>query len=109
MFFDEKLLKSSDFYYFEPSLYPSIKNTVEAMKSLIQEICIHSESSIAVQKSRRTLKDKIYVPKEVSGLAVFNRDLGLFLAEEIMAKEFGVMLGGEGRYKPGFAHDIVRL
>ena len=37
MFFDIKLSKSSEFYYAEPGLYPSITDIVEAMNILIQE------------------------------------------------------------------------
>ena len=44
LFFDKKLLKSSEFYYLEPGLYPSITNIVEAMNILIQERHNHSEN-----------------------------------------------------------------
>ena len=37
MFFHKKLSKSSEFYYLEPGLYPSITDIVEAMNTLIQE------------------------------------------------------------------------
>ena len=37
MFFGKKLSKSSEFYYLEPGLYPSITDTVEAMNTLVPE------------------------------------------------------------------------
>ena len=56
MFFDKKLSKSSEFYYLEPGLYPSITDIVEAMNILIQERHNHSENCIKVKVSRRTQK-----------------------------------------------------
>ena len=44
MFFDKKLSKSSEFYYLEPRLYPSITDIVETMDILIQERHNHSEN-----------------------------------------------------------------
>ena len=35
MFFDKKLSKSSEFYYLEPGLYPSVTDIVETMNILI--------------------------------------------------------------------------
>ena len=35
MVFDEKLSKSSKFYYMEPGLYPSITDIVEALNTLL--------------------------------------------------------------------------
>ena len=43
MFFDKKLSKSSEFYYLELGLHPSITDIVEAMNTLIQEKHNHSE------------------------------------------------------------------
>ena len=37
MLFDKKLSKSSEFYYLEPGLHPSMTDIVEAMNTLIQE------------------------------------------------------------------------
>ena len=64
MFFDEKLSKSSEFYYLEPELYPSITDIVEALNTLIQERRNHSENCITVKVSRRTQKVAIYLAKE---------------------------------------------
>ena len=36
-FFLKKNFKSSDFYYLEPGLYPSIRDIAEAMNTFIQE------------------------------------------------------------------------
>ena len=52
MFFDKKPSKSSEFYYVEPGLYPSITDIVEAMNTLIQERHNDSETCITVKLSR---------------------------------------------------------
>ena len=54
MFFDKKPSKSSEFYYLEPGLQPSITDIVEAMKTRIQERHNHNENCILVKVSRRT-------------------------------------------------------
>ena len=74
--FDKKNSKSSDFYYLEPGLYPSITDIVEAMNILIQERHNHSENCIEVKVSRRTQEVEIYLANEGSGLAFFSTDLG---------------------------------
>ena len=56
MFFDKILSKSSEFYYLEPGLYPSITDIVETMNILTQERYNHSENCIKVKVSRRTQK-----------------------------------------------------
>ena len=60
-FFDKKLSKSSEFYYLEPGLYPSITNIVEAMNNLIQERQNLNEKCTTVKVSRRTKKAEIYL------------------------------------------------
>ena len=108
MFFDKKLSKSSEFYYLQPSLYPSITDIVEAMNTLIQERHNHSEKCVTVKVSRRTQKVDIYLANEGSGLAFFSTDLGQIFGSNV-ANEFGVMLRGKGPQKPKFAYDIVRI
>ena len=108
MFFDKKLSKSSEFYYLEPGLYPSITDIVEAMNILIQERHNHSENCIKVKVSRKTQKVEIYLANEASGLAYFSTDLGHIFASNV-GNEFGVMLRGKGPHKPEFAYDIVRI
>ena len=56
MFFDKKLSKSSEFYYLETGLHPSITDVVEAKNILIQERQNHSENCIKIKVSRRTQK-----------------------------------------------------
>ena len=51
MFFDKKRSNSSEFYFQEPGLYPSITDIVEAMNTLIQEGHNHSENCITVKVS----------------------------------------------------------
>ena len=43
-FFDKKLSNSTELYYLEPDLYPSITDIVEAMNTLIQDRHNHSEN-----------------------------------------------------------------
>ena len=108
MSFDKKLSMSSEFYYLEPGLYPSITDIVEAMNILVQERHNHSEKCIKVKVSRRAQKVEIYPANEGSGLAFFSRDLGQIFGS-IVGNEFGVMLRGKGPHKPEFAYDIVRI
>ena len=108
VFFDTKLSQSSEFYYLEPGLYPSITDIVEAMNILIQERHNHSENCIKVELSGKTQKVEIYLANEGSGLAFFNTDLGHSFGSNV-GNEFGVMLRGKGPHKPEFAYDIVRI
>ena len=107
MFFDKKLSKSSEVYYLEPGLYPSITDNVEAMNILIQRHN-HSENCIKVNLSRRTQKVEIYLANEASGLAFFSTDMGHIFGSNV-GNEFGVMLRGKGPHKPEFAYDSVRI
>ena len=108
MFFDKKLSKSSEVYYLEPGLYPSITDIVEAMNILIQERHNHSENCIKVKVSRKTQKVEIYLANEASGLAFFSTDLGHIFGSNV-GNEFGVMLRGKGPHKREFAYDIVHI
>ena len=102
MFFDKKLSKSSEFYYLEPGLYPSITDTVEAMNILIQERHNHSENCIKVKVSRKTQKVEIYLAIEASGLALLSTDLGHIFGSNV-GKEFAVILREKRPHKPKFA------
>ena len=93
IFFDKKLSESSEFYYLQPLLYPSITDIVEAMNILIQERHNHSENCIKVKVSRRMQKVEIYFANEASGLAFFSKDLWLIFGS-IVGNGFGVMLRG---------------
>ena len=108
MFFEKKLSKSSDFYYLESGLYPSITDIVEAMNILIQERHNHSENCIKLKLSRRTQKIEIYLANETSGLVLFSSDLEHIFGSDV-GNEFGVMLRGKGPHKQEFAYDIVRI
>ena len=91
VFFDEKLSKSSEFYYLEPGLYTSFTDIVEAMNILIQERHNHSENCIKVKMSRKTQNVEIYLANEASGLAFFSTDVGHMFGSNV-GNEFGVML-----------------
>ena len=106
--FDKKLLKSSEFYYLESGLYPSITDIVEAMNILIQERHNHSENCIKDEVSRKTQKVEVYLENEASGRAFFSTDLGHLFGSKV-GNDFGVMLRGKGPHKSEFAYDIVRI
>ena len=108
MFFDKKLSMSSELYYLEPCLYPSITDIVEAMNTLIQERHNHSENSITVEVSGRAQKVEIYLANEGSGLAFFSTDLGHIFRSNVVI-EFGVMLREKGPQKPEVAYDIFSI
>ena len=108
MFSDKKLSNSSEFYFLEPGLYPSITDTVEPMNTLIQEKHNHTENSNTVKVSLRTQKVEIYLANERSGLAFFSTDLGHIFGS-IVGNEFGVMLRGKRLHKLEFAYDIVSI
>ena len=101
-FFDKKISKSSEFYYLEPGLYPSITDIVEAMNTIIQERHNHSENCVTVRVSHRTQKVEIYLANERSGLRFFSTDLGNFFGSNV-GTEFGVMLRGKGPHNTKFA------
>ena len=107
-FFDKNFSKSSEIFYLEPGLYPSITDIVEDMNTIFQERHNHSENCITVKVSRRTQKVEIYLAHERSGLAFFSKDLGHNFRNNV-GNEFGVMLRGKGPPKPEFAYDIVRI
>ena len=88
MFFDKKLSKSSEFYYLEPCLYPSITDIVEALNIFIKERHNHNENCIKVKVCRRTQKVEIYLTNEGSGLALFSMDLGHVFGTNV-GNEFG--------------------
>ena len=108
MFFDEKLSQSSEIYYLQPGLYPSIADIVGAMNTHIQERHNHSENCITVKVTRRTQKVEIYLATERSGLPFLSTDLGNIFGNNV-GNEFGVMLRGKRPQKPKFAYDIVRI
>ena len=89
MFFDKKLSKSSDFYYLEPGLYPSITDFVEAMNTLIQKRQNHCENCITVKVLEECKELKLAI--ERSGLALFSMDLGRIFGCNV-DNEFGVLL-----------------
>ena len=91
MIFAKKLSKSSEFYYMQPGLYPSITDIVEAMNTLIQDKHNQSENCITVKVSRRTQKVEIYLAIEGSGLPFFSMDLRHILGSNI-SNEFGAKL-----------------
>ena len=64
MFYDEKLVKTTEAYYLEPRLYSSITDIVGAMNSLIQEKNNHRDTCITIKVSRVKQKVKVYLAKK---------------------------------------------
>ena len=108
LFFCPKFSKTSEIYYLESGLYPSITDIVEAMNILIQERHNHTENCFTVKVSRRTQKIEIYLANERSGLLFFSTDLGHIFGS-IVGNEIGVRLRGREPHKPQTAYDIVRI
>ena len=91
IFYDKKHSKSSEFYYLETGLYPSITDIVGALNNLIQEKHNHSENCITIKVCRRKQKVEIHLASEVSGLPYFSTDLEHIFGSNFR-KEFGVIL-----------------
>ena len=108
VFWWKKLSKSSDFYYLEPGLYPSITHFVEGMNTFFQERHNHSESCITVKVTGKRQKVEIYFANEGSGLAFSSTDLWHIFSSNA-GNKFGVMLRGKEPLKPELAYDIVRI
>ena len=108
MFFWQKLLITPKIYYLEPGLYPSIRDIVKAMKTLIPERHIHRENCITDKVSRRTPKIGIHLADEKSGLALIHKDLD-HIFWSIIGNQHGLILRGKGHHEPEIAHDLVRI
>ena len=61
MFYNEKLSKTKEAYYFEPGLYSSTTDIAEAMNTLIQERNNHRDTCITIKVSRVKQKVKVYL------------------------------------------------
>ena len=99
--------KSSKFYYLELGLYPSITNIVQAMNTLIQECCNHSENFIT-EMSRRTQKVEICFANERSDLEFFSTNLGHIFGSNV-GNDFEVMLRGNRTQKIILSDAFVRI
>ena len=96
-----------EFYYRELGLYPSIKDIVEVMTTLIQESYNHNESCITDEESRRMQKVDVYRATERTHIEFFSTDQEHNFGS-IVCKEFRVMFRGKGPHKPELAIDFVR-
>ena len=108
MFFEKIRSSSLEYYHLEPGSYHSTTDIVEPMNMIFQGSHSNTETSFGIKVSRRTQKIEIDSAKEGSVLAFFFTDMGHFLGIDVV-KKFGVMLWIEGRQKPVFAYDIVRM
>ena len=109
IFFDKNLSKSSEFYYLEPGLYPSITDFVEAMNTIIQERHNRSENCCKVKVSRKTQKLRFTLEMKHPVLPSLVRIWDTNSEVILVMNKFGVMLRGKGPHKPEFAYDIVRI
>ena len=91
MFFDKKLSKSSEFYYLEPFLYPTITDIVQAKNILIQERHNHSEKCIKVKVSQERKKLRFTSQMKDPALYFFSMDLGHIFGSNV-GNEFVVIL-----------------
>ena len=77
--------KSSEFYYLELGLYPSITRFFETKNTLNQQRHDCSENCITVKRSRRTRKEKFFS-------LIWNLDLQFLLRTSVL---FGINVGNE--------------
>ena len=108
MFYDEKLSKTTEAYYFEPGLYSSISDIVEAMENVIQERNSHRDTFITIKVSRVTQKVKVYLANEESSLAIFSAALGHIFGGDVR-NDSGILMRGKEPHEPTFAYDTVRI
>ena len=106
MFYEEKLSKTTEAYYFEPRLHSSIAPMVEAMNTLIQDRNNHRDTFMTIKVSRVTQKVKMYMANEESSLAIFSTDLGHIFGGDVR-NDLGIFMCGKGSHEPTFAYDIV--
>ena len=108
MFYDDKFSKTTEAYYFEPGLYSSITDIVEAMNTLRQERNNHRDTCITIKVSRVTQKVKVYLANEESSLAIFGTDLGHIFGGDVR-NDSGIPMRGKEPHEPTIAYDIVRI
>ena len=113
-FYDEKLCKTTEAYYFEPGLYSSITDIVEAMNTLIQKRSNHRDTCITIKVSRVTQKTKVCLAIDESSLAIFSTDLGHIFGRDVR-NDLGILMSGKGPHGPTirlrycshpFTHDL---
>ena len=72
MLYHETFSKTTEAYYFEPELYSSLTDIVEALKTFIQERNNHRDTCITIKVSRVTQKAKMFLGNEESSLSKRN-------------------------------------
>ena len=108
MFYDEKLSKTTEAYYFDPGLYSSITDIVEAINTIKQERNNHRDTCITINVSRVKRKVKVYQANEVPRLAISSTDLGYIFGGDVR-NDLGILMSGKSPHEPTIAHDIVRI
>ena len=105
MFSEEKLSKFSETFFLEPSVHPSVRDSVEIMITLIQKQHSHSEKYISVKASQKTQKIGIYFANERSVLACLLRRRVTFGI--IVGNKSGLLLRRRGPHILEFEYDLV--
>ena len=108
LFHDNELSKTKDYYYFEPGLYHSITDIIEAMNSLIQNRNNHNTTCIGVKVDRRSQKVTFSLVNDKSSLVISSIDLGHIFGGDVR-NDRGILMLGTRPHKPLFAYDIVRI
>ena len=108
MFYDKKTSKTTEAYYFEPGLYSSKTDILEAINTIIVERNNHRYTCITIKVSRVTQKLKVFLTNDESSLPIFSTDLGDILGGDLR-KYLGILMCGKGPHEPTFAYDIVRI
>ena len=105
-----KLAKSSEFYYLEHGLYPSITDTVETINSLSRKTRSQWElyHSLSVSKNAKNWELPCKWRIWSCIFRFFGTDLGHIFGSN-NRNEFGVMLRRKGPHKPEVAYDIVHI
>ena len=108
LFYDEKLSKTENLYYFEPGLYASIAGNAETMNSLIQNRNNHSDTCIRVPVFQKTRRSDVSFLHEESGFMISSLDSRPFFGSGV-GIYMGFLLRGKRPHKLLFAYDIVWL
>ena len=108
LFYDAIYSKTTTAYYWEPGLYSSVPDIVEAMNLLIQERNNHNENCITVEVSRRTQKIELSLISDDFSLVIFSTDLGSIFGGDV-GDDKGILMRGKGPHEPKFAYDFFRI
>ena len=101
--------KPSDYYTFDPGLYPSISDIVNEMKRKMQEHEKYEKTPINFHVNKITQRISLSLPNQNSLLVIFCADLCHVFECEEAVYGMGVFMSGAGPHFPKFPYDIVRI